>query len=175
MLTGVPATIEGKEFVVTKLTIGDINLLDNHLRCEARKAGHASMPEGLSDEELRRWIKLIREDADTLSVFNDEGKALLDLPANVPIQMWCRVRRSGVTLQWCQDLFERANSGDESARSGLRDLNAAILLADGNSTAKKNEQPVPTTTDPLTSGPPSSESPNGTVGHSTPSSTSLSI
>jgi hypothetical protein len=125
----VPIEIEGRTYYGSMPTLRDWMNFNDLLRKESRKEAYAAIPEGLSEDEINKWIDRIDRKVDSINPHTTESlDKLLILPGGQVMYYHALLRRDNpnVTLQWVQDLVERARDNDKSALQGIRNMNGAI-------------------------------------------------
>jgi len=163
-----PVTIEGQKLFVTLPSATDLNNFQQLLQTEYRRRMFAAMPTGLPDDEFKRWIRVINEEAAEINPFKNL-RALANSADGAALFYHALLRHENpnVTLDFVAELVSRGVEGKPAAMEGLREIRTAFesLLE-----AKKNDQqpkpPVPVETQPTpgpATSPPSTESsPSGT-------------
>jgi hypothetical protein len=133
-----PIKVDGRDLFVTLPSLEDMSTFKQRVATERRRSMYAAIPDGVSDEKRRQWMRDISDECDEIDPFDALVK-ILDIPNGPALVFYCHLRHAtkDITMQWCVDLCERAAKGDEPALLGVIELRSAVEQAWGS---KKNEQ-----------------------------------
>lgn len=136
-----PITIEGKQLFASLPTLADFRAFKEFLQRARRRDAYAALPSGLSDEQLKQFIRVVDADCRSIDAFQSFAD-LAETPDGAALLFYSLLRHenAGITLDWVSGLMERAESGRAESLLGLRSLREALaeMLR-----AKKNELQPP--------------------------------
>jgi peptidoglycan/xylan/chitin deacetylase (PgdA/CDA1 family) len=142
----VPIQIEGTTFFVSPPTPPDVRNAQDYIRREIRRTRYAALPDGLSDEDLKRWIKIIDEECAAVGLFEAFEKLLETIEGQALfIYSWLHHDSTNVTLDWVRGLLARCDENSTPAIEGIREIRAAINSLKDSKKNGQPEAPVPAT------------------------------
>lgn len=123
----IPITIEGQKYFVTIPTLADFRSFKQFLARDLRQKLGESIPSGLSDDELRRRLRLINDECEAIDPFKSMSK-LPSYPGGAALLFyaWLRHESPGATLDWVEGLIARCEGNKPAALEGLRELRLAM-------------------------------------------------
>lgn len=119
--------IENRTYFVSMPGLADVRNFQDFLHREHRRKAYAAIPEGIDDTQFKRWVSTIDEQCEAINVF-ESFPQLVEQAGGVTLLFHAMLRQenNAITMEWVKKLVERAESGDEAAVLGFRNLKEAF-------------------------------------------------
>lgn len=123
----VPVTIEGVKYFATLPSLADFRTFKQFLAKRRRQKWCAAVPAGLSDDELKRWMRIIDEECESIDPFKSFGALADDADgAALLFHSLLRHENPNITLTFVAGVIDRAVEGKPAALEAVRELKLAI-------------------------------------------------